>query len=219
MKRLIVGLLALAALFASLGASRPALADSKVDAIFAKVKAVNPGLQDYAADIDIQLNAKVSFLPYKPKMSGTYYHKRPDKHKLVLEKAPSYVKKYPQIFGWNLPQLERFNSRVAGEVDLGGKPTWRIELLPKQAMGDIQRIELYVNRNDYTVPRQVTSYSNDGELAVDVDYRSEGGFKVFERMTATFLFPKVSVQAKATATYANYRFNQKLADSFFAIKR
>lgn len=219
MKRLLVGFFALAALFAALGATQPALADAKVDGIFAKIKAINPGMQDYQADIDIQLNAKVSFLPYNPKMSGHYYHKRPDKHKLVLEKAPSYVKKYPNIFGWNLPKLEKFNSRVVAETDLNGQPVWRIELLPKQGMGDIQKVELFVNRNNYTVPRQVTYYANNGELAVDVEYKTEGGYQVFNKMVASFNFPKVSVQAKATATYANYKFNQNVPDSFFTAKK
>lgn len=219
MKRPLVGFLALAALFAWLGATQPAVADSKVDAIFARIKQINPGMLDYQADINIQLNAKVSFLPYNPKMSGKYFHKRPDKHKLVLEKAPSYVKKYPNIFGWNLPQLEKFNTRVVGEMDLNGQPTWRIELLPKQGMGDIQKVEIWVNRTNYTVPRQVTYYANDGELAVDVDYKTEGGYQVFETMVANFAFPKVSVQAKATATYANYKFNQNVPDSFFDSKK
>ena len=71
----------------------PARADEEVEKIFSKVKAVNHGLKDYQANIDISLRAKVAFIPYNPSMSGKYYYKAPDKHKLVLEKAPSYVKK------------------------------------------------------------------------------------------------------------------------------
>lgn len=216
MRRWALGLAVVAALLVALGVAAPATADSRVDGIFAKVRQLNPGLQDYQADIDIALQAKVAFLPYNPKMSGRYYHKRPDKHKLVLEKAPSYVKKYPNIFGWNLPDLAKFTSEVAEEVDLDGRPTWRINLVPKQGMGDIQRVEVWVNRQDYTIPRQVTHYKNDGFLGVDVEYGKTNGYVVFDRMTAEFRFPSVSVTAKATATYANYQFNQNLPDSFFS---
>ena len=218
MKRLLVGLLAVAALLVSMGAQRPALADAQVDGIFAKVKQINPGLKDYQADIDIALKAKVAFLPYNPKMSGKYYHKRPDKHKLVLEKAPSYVKKYPNIFGWNLPVLEKFNTKVAEETTLDGQPVWRIELTPKQGMGDIQLVEYWVNRSNYTIPRQETHYKNNGKLAVNVKYRTTDGFQVFDSMVAEFNFPSASVTATATATYANYKFNQNLQDSFFGKK-
>jgi hypothetical protein len=218
MKRLALGFMVVAILGLVLSVPVPARADAQVEAIFARVRQINPGLNDYQADIDIALKARVAFLPYNPTMSGTYYHKRPDKHKLVLEKAPSYVKKYPNIFGWNLPVLEKFNSRVAEQTDLAGQPTWRITMTPKQGMGDIQMVEVWVNRNDYSIPRQVTHYKNNGRLGVDVVYRQTDGFLVFDRMTAEFQFPAVSVSATATATYANYRFNQGLSDEFFKKK-
>ncbi len=215
MKRFVVGLLATVTLVLALGAQQPARADAQVDEIFARVRQLNPGMTDYQADIDIALKAKVAFLPYNPRMTGSYYHKRPDKHKLVLEKAPSYVKKYPNIFGWNLPKLEKFNSRVAEQVDLNGQPTWHITLTPKQGMGDIQLVEIWVNRNDYSIPRQLTRYKNNGLLSVDVQYRLADSYLVFDKMSARFEFPAVSVSATATATYANYKFNQGLSDDFF----
>ena len=148
-------------------------------------------------------------------MSGKYYYKAPDKHKLVLEKAPSYVKKYPNIFGWNLPKLEKFNSRVKETTTLNNQKVWHLLLLPKQGMGDIISVEMWVNCEDYTVPRQVTNYKNDGKLSVDVNYITKDSYKVFDSMSAQFAFPKVSVNAHATAKYSNYVFNKNLPDSFF----
>ncbi len=193
----------------------PARADEEVDKIFSKVKAINHGLKDYQANIDISLRAKVAFIPYNPSMSGKYYYKAPDKHKLVLEKAPSYVKKYPNIFGWNLPKLEKFNSRVKETTTLNNQKVWHLLLLPKQGMGDIISVEMWVNCEDYTVPRQVTNYKNDGKLSVDVNYVTKDNYKVFDSMNAQFSFPKVSVNAHATAKYSNYVFNKNLPDSFF----
>ncbi|MGM9998826.1 MAG: outer membrane lipoprotein carrier protein LolA [Candidatus Bruticola sp.] len=193
----------------------PAQADEEVDKIFAQIKSLNQGLKDYQANIDISLRAKVAFIPYNPTMSGKYYYKAPDKHKLVLEKAPSYVKKYPNIFGWNLPKLEKFNSRVKEVVTLNNQKVWHLMLLPKQGMGDIISVEMWVNCNDYTVPRQVTNYKNDGKLSVDVNYITKDNYKVFDSMTAQFVFPKVAVNANASAKYSNYVFNKDLPDAFF----
>ncbi|MGM9992654.1 MAG: outer membrane lipoprotein carrier protein LolA [Candidatus Bruticola sp.] len=193
----------------------PAQADEEVDKIFSQIKSLNQGLKDYQADIDISLRAKVAFIPYNPTMSGKYYYKAPDKHKLVLEKAPSYVKKYPNIFGWNLPKLEKFNSRVKEVTTLNNQKVWHLMLLPKQGMGDIISVEMWVNCSDYTVPRQVTNYKNDGKLSVDVNYITKDSYKVFDSMTAQFVFPKVAVNANASAKYSNYVFNKDIPDTFF----
>lgn len=148
-------------------------------------------------------------------MSGTYHHKRPDKHKLVLEKAPSYIRRYPNIFGWNLPDLSRFHVTSLEETQLEGAPATRMTLTPKQGMGDILQVEVWVDPREATIPRQVTRYKGEGLLQVDVRYREDQGYKVFETMNARFEFPKVAVTATATATYRDYRFNQGLDDRFF----
>lgn len=208
--------LLLTALVATLFQLSPAArADEEVERIFHEIRTINKGLEDYQANIEIALNAKVAFIPYNPTMSGTYYHKAPEKHKLVLEKAPSYLKKYPNIFGWHLPKIEKFKSRVKNVTTLNGQKVWHILLLPKQGMGDIISVEMWVNCENYTVPRQTTNYKNDGLLSVDVDYIEKDGYQVFDKMRAQFVFPKVAVNAKATAQYSNYKFNQGLTDAFF----
>lgn len=194
----------------------PAAADEQVEAIFQRIAAVNPGLIDYSADIAIDMDVRLAFIPYKPDMKGKYYHKRPDRHKLELTKAPSYVKKYPNIFGWHLPKLEKYRSIVQEETIFRGHPVYYIVMLPKGTVGDIQRIEMWVDKEDYSVPRQETHYKNNGLLAVDVDYTRAGDYLVFDAMRATFNFPSVSVKANASAKYSNYRFNQGLSDGFFA---
>lgn len=205
----------LAILLVTLVPLGPARADEQVERIFSKVKTVNPKLKDYKADIDIAVHAKVAFIPYNPKVVGSYYHKAPDKHKLVLEKAPSYLKKYPNIFGWSLPKIEKFHSMVKESTTFAGQPVWHVVMLPKQGMGDIESVELWINRDNYSVPRQCTFYKNNGKLQVDVVYTRTNGFLVFDKMTAEFQFPAVRVSATATANYSNYVFNQGLTDAFF----
>ena len=193
----------------------PAFADPSVEALFEKVKAVNPNLQDYSAQIDIQMEVWVTILPYKPTAHGKYYFKRPDKHKLQLDKAPSYLKKYPKIFGWNLPKLEKYRSVVEKEMVHEGRNVYQVVMLPKGQVGDIIRQELLIDKEFHTVPLQRTYYKDNGLLEVRVKYKKESGFRVFETMNAKFDFPKASVQATAEARYKNYKFNQGLDDSFF----
>lgn len=220
-RRITLMLIMLAAIF-SVTLVAPAQADEQVDDIIAKVKKLNPGLQDYQANINVQIHAKVSFLPYNTTVAGKYFHKTPDKHKLVVEKAPSYVKKYPNIFGFSLPKVEKFNSCVQDTTTINGRQVYHIAMLPKVGMGDIERVDLWVDTQNFTVPRQTTSYKNNGKLNVDVVYRQDHSNKrsywVFDTMSASFEFPKVFVSAKANATYSNYVFNQALSDAFFAQK-
>lgn len=194
-------------------------ADEQVENIFKKIQAINPGLRDYQANIEIKLDVRLAFIPYRPEMKGKYYHKRPDFHKLEVENAPSYVKKYPNIFGWHLPRLAKYNSIVEREDTYQGQPVYFIVMLPNQQVGDIQRIEMWVNRENHTVPRQATYYGKNGKLDVMVDYVDRDGFLVFDKMRASFDFPSVSVSAKATAAYSGYMFNQGLEDSFFDSER
>lgn len=184
-----------------------------VDKILAKAVAINPGLADYSADVQLPLRATLGFIPYNKNLNGRYYHKRPDKHKLDLNNAPSMLKKYPNVFGFNLPDMARYRVIKVSEINLRGKlPVYKIILVPKKQTSDITGIDIYVNRKDYTIPRYDTFYTK-GHLYVNIDFRKEGKWLVFDRVNADFEFPNVI--ATATASYSNYKFNQNPADSFF----
>lgn len=190
----------------------PAFAVESAEKIFEKARAVNPGLQDYSADVQIQMNAMLGFIPYHPLLSGRYYHKRPDKHKLDLQNAPSYLRKYPNVFGFNLPDLNRYRAIRVQETTLNNVPVYKVMLAPKARKNDITAIDVYVNRDDYTVPKYDTFYTK-GHLYVNIDFKKEDGFFVYDHMNAEFEFP--SITATASASYTNYMFNQNLADALF----
>lgn len=207
MRRLILVILLLSA--------APVWADAQVERLFERVKAINPGLIDYAASIDIRFQVKMGIIPYSPKANGQYYHKKPDRHKLKLDDAPAYLKKYPKIFGWNLPDLNKYRSIVQDVKTYKGRKVYYVVLLPKGKQGDITRQELLIDTKLHTVPLHTTYYEDNGSLRVEVDYTTEKGYRVFDKMRAQFSFPKASVRASAQANYSHYRFNQGLEDSFF----
>lgn len=217
MKKLCRSLAALALAVICLGVL-PARADSEVEEIFAKVNSLNPGLVDYQAALNLDVHAKWAFIPYNPKLAGHYYYKQPDKHKLVLEEAPSFIKDQPSAFGFHLPSLQKYNATVTGTSKLNGREVYEITLLPKQ-QNSITSMQLWVDCENYTVPRQITNYKDNGKLTVNATYTTIEDYWVFERMYCEFSFPKVKVQATATATYSNYKFNQGIPDSFFEKKK
>lgn len=209
---------ALAILCLSALCALPARADEAVENIFQHVNELNPDLVDYSAAINVNIKAKWLFVPYSPKLAGHYYHKKPDKNKLVLEEAPSFIKNQPNAFGFSLPDLKRVTSKVARVTTLNGQKCYEIIAIPKYESSIVSQ-QFWVNCENYTVPRQVTNYEDDGKLTVNATYTVTGNYWVFDKMHAEFSFPKVKVQASADASYSNYKFNQGLTDSFFDTKK
>ncbi len=185
-----------------------------VEDLFEKIRAVNGQVTDYSAAVDVQVNAQIAFVPYNPRVLGRYFYKRPDKHKLEVEEAPSYLKKYPNIFGYSLPDLKKYRGVVVEGGSFNGRPVYRVELLPRGG-SSVSRIDLLVDKERSLVLRNQTTYKNQGSLDVQVQYKKDSSYWVFDTMKARFVFPSVKVNATASAKYSDYRYNQGLPDSFF----
>ena len=105
----------------------------------------------------------------------------------------------------------------AGDID--GQDCYHVQLIPNHEMADMMQQDIWISKNSYVFPKQVTRYKDDGEIDVNVKYVAKDAYHLFDRMNATFTFPKAHVQATATATYANYAVNQNLPDSIFHTKQ
>jgi outer membrane lipoprotein-sorting protein len=194
----------------------PAAAQSPAEVLYAKARNLNATMRDSSADIDVQIDATVAFIAYRPRLNGKYYYKRADKHKLELKDAPDFLKKYGSVFGLHLPQLEKYNATVGDSTDLGGRKIRKVVLTPKVKTSDIERIELYIDPERGTVPKFDTFYSK-GHLYVDIDFAQRQNYWVFDKMKADISLPNVS--AKASANYSHYQFNQNLPDDLFTDKQ
>jgi outer membrane lipoprotein-sorting protein len=184
------------------------------EVLWEKITQVNPGLNDYSVDLKIKVAAKYQFLNPRLDLEGTYYFKKPDRHKLKLKKASYFLNKYPNIFGWSLPPLKEFNTGVK-TGNLGGRDYYVVTLTPKTIAGDIQSEEIWVDQKDYTFPRHIYRYKSGGVITLNITYRRESRFQVFDRMNASFAFPSENLNATADAAYGQYRLNQGIPDSFF----
>ncbi|MCE1246905.1 MAG: hypothetical protein LWY06_09690 [Firmicutes bacterium] len=182
-----------------------------------KITKINPTLKDYTVPLRVSLQAKYQFLNPRMNLTGTYYFKKPDKHKIKLDRASSLLDKYPKIFGWNMPKLEDFNSTVSLEK-LNGRDCYLVTLTPKTIAGDVERERIWIDKENLTYPKHIYEYKKGGSISLEVQYRKDGDFMVYDKMNASFSFPAEKLSATAQAGYGKYVFNSGLSDSFFQEK-
>jgi hypothetical protein len=186
-------------------------ADEKVERIFAQARSINPGLQDYSATVEADLVTSVGPLSYKPKVKGTYFYKQAGQHRLEVLEGPKQLKKYPMIFGLNLPKLEDYHSSLLEDTSYEGRPVFHCHLVAKSADQTVTEVDLLVDKSNYTVPHTVTHFRDQGQFVVDVDYIQVGPYLLFDRMRAQGQFPSVSTTASGEVRYSHYLFNQHLS--------
>ncbi|MFH1453769.1 MAG: outer membrane lipoprotein-sorting protein [Armatimonadota bacterium] len=186
--------------------------------IYKKALSINSGMKDCQADLNIKIQAKWSFVPIPINLQGKYYYKAPDKFKVDLKKTPSFLKKYPQVFSWVLPEVKEFNTKIAGEEDTGGNACYILELIPKQPMGDLKSHNIWIDKKEFIMRKQVFLYNTEAEIIINQNYIQKDGYWVFNDIEASFAFPKINLTATSKANYTNYKFNQNLPDSLFEEK-
>ena len=192
-----------------------ACADDQVSRLFSRARAVNPGLRDFQAEVVIDMQATIGPLSCQPKGRGTYFYKREGLHRLDVLEGPRQLKKYPMVFGFNLPPLEEYNSSVVEETSYKGRPVFHCLLTSKSSDQSLAQIDMLVDKENYSVPNYVNRYRNQGRLQVDIDFTHVDNYLVFDRMRAQADFPSAGTSASGEARYSHYLFNQNLSDRLF----
>ncbi len=185
--------------------------------IFDKIKQVNPTLKDYSVPIKIKAQVKYHFLKPRLNLEGVYYFKKPDKYKLELKRGSHFLNKYPKIFGWSLPKLSKFNANVKA-TKVNGQDFYVITLKKKVIDSDLLEEKIWVNAKDYTFPIHEYYYKNNGKIIVNIKYRKEGKYTLFDSVHEVFDLPSLSLSAVANAFYGKYKVNQGLSDEIFNTK-
>lgn len=175
------------------------------------MKQVNKGLTDYSADLTMQMKAKYSVLEIPLNLTGSYFYKEPGKHRIKVNNAPNFLAQYPQVFGWSLPDTSEFTGKVRGEDG-----NCRVlKLIPVMGMGDLLKIEIWVDKSTYLYSKQIYYYRDGGKIAVDITYRQVGDYHLFDKVKGSFEFPKNNITASGEAQYQNYSVNKGIPDSVF----
>lgn len=191
-------------------------ADEEVERIFARARSINPGLKDYSVSVDADLRATVGPLTYQPKVKGKYFFKQVSQHRLDIVEGPRQLKKYPMIFGLNLPKLEDYDSSLLEDSLHKGSPVFHCRLIAKSPDQMVTQVDLLIDKEYYTVPHTVTQFRDQGEFTVDVDYTLVDSYRVFECMRASGEFPSAGTSASGEVHYSHYQFNQNLPQKLFS---
>lgn len=197
--------------------AEPAKRLSKAEEIFEKMHATNQGLEDYVGELTVNTKIKYSFLEMPVNLTGTYYYKAPDKHKVEINKAPQFLSKYPQIFGWSLPNPDEFTVKVFDSYGSDGN-SYLLRMVPKRGRGDLLKVEIVVDKSTYLFSRQIYYYRDEGEINIANTYKTVEGFNLFDTVNGVIKFPKVNVNATLDAVYNSYKINQGLSDDIFEKK-
>ncbi len=196
----------------------PSYGSSLKRADFAKIidrmRIVNLGLKDYVSPFDISVKAKYTFLEIPFNIEGNYYFKEPDLHKVTFVKAPDFLGRYPQAFGWSLPDPSKYTVKIF-EGGEGFTDCFMLRMVPIEGRGDLEKIDLWVDKNTWLFPRQIYSYRNGGEVDLLCHYRSIEGFKLFDKIDFKILFPFIGIQATGEVVYGDYYINKGIAEEMF----
>ena len=197
-----------------LPSSGSSLRRSQAFKIVEKMQNVNKGLKDYTCPITAVVKTKYSFLAVPFNLEGTYYFKEPDHYKVEFKKAPDFLSKYPSAFGWSLPDPTKYTMKIFdGEGEFSD--CFILRMIPVEGRGDLQKIDMYINRTTWLFPRQIYSYQNGGEVDIRCSYRDVKGFKLFGSMEVEANFPKMGIKATGNASYGYYKINSDLPDEIF----
>lgn len=204
------GFVALAA--AALGASwvLPGRADGD---LLARMARVNPHLKSFTAAVHADVSMRT--FPYlSPSLDGTYYHKEPNKDKLVFTSGlPVIAKQFSKIY----PHLEspaRWTAVyvVTVEGDQAGITT--LKLVPRMA-GRIDHIDAKVDDRRATVLEMRWNYVDGGGYAtLDQQYSSYRGNYLVSRQNGHVEIPNYTADVKST--FSEFKLNAKIPDSLFA---
>jgi len=189
-------------------------AQSELEAILQKMKMVNNGLKDYSSDVKVTGMGRYSILDIPLYVEGVYYYKEPDKHRLKVNRGPHYLSQYPQAFGWSLPNPQDWTCKVK-EASENGKTYLILKLVPVMGMGDLLKVEMWVDKSSYLFGKQVYFYRDGGKMSLDSSYRTVNGYSLFNKLVGHIEFPKKNIKADAEVEYGDYRINQGIDDSVF----
>jgi outer membrane lipoprotein-sorting protein len=209
-------LLALALVVAGLTAAAPS-PQPTADSIMRRIDARNATLASFQARVHVNLRL-LSFPWLFSKLDGTEYYKRPDKHGVVFDRAPSYARGINSLFGAvDAPSEWRKDSNVAyaGVQNIGGKPMFALRMTKKIYSDQIKDTVAYVDPNTYQVMRMDFVYTNGDGITMTQIYKQEGAYSV---VASRHLEIKRHVRAVADATYSTYKTNVAISDAVFGQK-
>ncbi|MGZ3496520.1 MAG: hypothetical protein ACXWNK_05625 [Vulcanimicrobiaceae bacterium] len=200
--------LAVLALIFSANSSSRAAGD---DDLLARMGALNPSLRSYVASVraDVNLHA---FLSLSPTLQGTYYHKEPDKDKVVFTSGlPTIAKQFSKVY----PHMESPSNWdnvyvVSLEGDQAGVTTFK--LVPRKH-GRVDHVDVKVDDKLATITQMRWSYNDGGYAQLDQTYTQVNGNYLVAQQTGHVDTPRYSADLKSE--YSDFKLNVPISDTVF----
>ncbi len=202
-----LGVLSLIALLAA-----PAAAQSPSDALIARMIANVDGVRTYTASMhtDASIHA---FLTLSPSLQGTYYHKEPDRNKVVFTSglpfvAQQFSKLYPHI---DSPSVWKDKYFITVENSDNGDTTFK--LVPRK-QGRVDHIDAKVDERTAELVSLRWNYTDGGYASTDLAYKAVQGHPMIASQTGKVEVPHYSAEFKSQ--FSDFKINVSIPDSIFA---
>ena len=199
---------AFAAVAAMVLSTRPAGAGED---LLARMAAINPNLRTFTATLHADVAMK-SFPFLSVQLTGTYYHKEPDKNKVVFETVPVLAQQFDKLYA-HIESPSQWKSVYDVRVVSDDGTTTTFKLTPLNA-GNVESVDARADDKTATVTSMRWNYANGGYAEMDDRYGQIGGNTLVTSQTGHVREP--GYVADISSTIDNYKINPPLSDSVFA---
>lgn len=180
--------------------------------LIARMSAVNPDLHTFTATLHANVAMK-SFPFLNASLTGTYYHKEPDKTKVVFTSGvPMIAQQFDKLYA-HIESPSQWESVYDVTVSGDDGTVTTIKLVPKKH-GNVDRIDAKVDDKTATVTSMRWAYANGGYAEMTNHYGTVDGNTVVTSQTGHVEEP--GYVADVTSTIDHYAINPDLADSVFS---
>ncbi len=190
----------------------------KTSELFERISESSSQVKDLSAQVNFHLN--LSRLGMHFNVGGDFYYKKPDKFKLKLREVPDFlVSREDNAFRTTnlLASLQKnitqgYDARVVDETSLQGANCYVIRLIPK-TKESIQKIVLWVNSQNYTMPKVILSFDDGSTLVQRKQYIQTDNIYVVQDMETDIDSP--DIQAEIITNFSHYQINKGIPDTVF----
>jgi hypothetical protein len=191
---------------AALASPAPAAGD-----LLARMAAVNPNLHAFTATLHANVAMK-SFPFLSASLTGTYYHKEPDKTKVVFTSGvPLIASQFDKLYA-HIESPSQWPDVYAVTVSNDDGTVTTFKLVPRKH-GNVDHIDAKVDDKTATVTSMRWTYANGGYAEMANRYGTVDGNTVVTSQTGHVEEP--GYVADITSTIDNYAINPSLSDSVF----
>jgi hypothetical protein len=213
MKRILTHTGPLLAIVAVLVGAVPVRAqDATVVSIVQRMVAADAGVRSYTASVhaDIEMH---SFPFISPSLDGTYYHKEPNKNKVVFTSGLPYIaREFSKIY----PDVESpshwFVRYYVSLEDTDGSST-TLKLVPRKH-GRIDHIDAKIDNTTADLVQLRWNYNDGGYATLNQTYGVVDGHRLVTEQSGHFDVPHYNADLKSTFTA--FHINADIPDSVFA---